>query len=210
MQTLLPGVIGNNNRNSIDSMEGIIVDDTGATGVTILSSNAMTVLKAMCKMAITLGLLDACMGTCLLGIFPGWFVKDAVVAQRIAGTSVLIGCVLLVHAVSMMLEGLLFAVGDAPMVARFYLLNAVLVQFLFGHVRRAGPTLPRVWGAFLAYQVVRASEFGLRLVWNQSMVTKKRQLWSKILDYVQTSHKQNAKELSSDGIVWSSSYDYQI
>ena len=74
---------------------------------------------------------------------------------------------MLVHALSMMFEGVLFATGDARMVARLYLVNAAVVTAGFGALRRRGPTLAACWGAFLAYQVLRASEFGLRVLWNQ-------------------------------------------
>ena len=74
---------------------------------------------------------------------------------------------MLVHALSMMFEGVLFATGDARMVARLYLVNAAVVTVGFGALRRRGPTLAACWGAFLAYQVLRASEFGLRVLWNQ-------------------------------------------
>jgi len=201
MQALIPGVIGNNNRDSFDSMEGLESENqiTDA-GVTVLSPNAMAVLKVMCKMAITLGILDAFTGTSILGFMPRLFTSDILVAQRITSTSLLIGMVLLVHALSMMLEGLLFAVGDAPMVAQFYLFNAAIVQLIFSKVRSSGPTLTRVWGSFLGYQVLRASEFSIRLLWNQRHVMAKKQR-QKIERYV---NKSDSDATSNQTIVWSS------
>ena len=205
MQTLIPGVIRNNYNkdDNIDSLEGIVSDDDGKTdaGVTVLSPNAMMVLKVMCQMAVTLGRCDALIETSILGTLPHWFTSDVIVTLRIATTSTLIGCVLLVHALSVMLEGLLFAVGDASMVAHFYLINAVFCQWLFARVRLS-PTLVRV-GCLLFYQIVRASEFALRLLWNRSspgkVISKKRHLGGLILEYLKKIRDNMLSTKQKDG-----------
>ena len=99
------------------------------------------------------------------------------------------------------------------MVARLYLINAVVVQFGFSAIRAQGPTLPLVWGAFLAYQVLRASEFGLRLLWNQrnpQRIRRKRELWTKVI-FVWARRKlagrRDERGVGAAGPVWTSSYE---
>ena len=94
-------------------------------------------------------------------------------------------------------------------VAKIYTLNSVLVTLVFGAIRARGePQLRLVWGSFLAYQVVRVSQFGLRLIWNQRdrrTIKKKRQIWRWLLKERLSGLQADAADL--DGVVWSTSYE---
>ena len=214
IQTLLPAVMANNDNNSYDSLEGIGDQHDAATtttrgGAIVLSREAMSVLRVMCAAAVGLGVVDAVVGSAIPGLAPFLFTPDAVVAGQIARTAPLIGAVLLVHALSTTLEGVLFATGDAKAVAKIYTLNSVLVTLVFGAIRARGePQLRLVWGSFLAYQVVRVSQFGLRLIWNQRdrrTIKKKRQIWRWLLKERLSGLQADAADL--DGVVWSTSYE---
>ena len=214
IQTLLPAVMANNDNNSYDSLEGIGDQHDAATttrggGARVLSREAMSVLRVMCLAAVGLGAIDAVVGSAIPGLAPFLFTPDAVVAGQIARTAPLVGAVLLVHALSTTLEGVLFATGDAKAVAKIYTLNSVLVTLVFGAIRARGePQLRLVWGSFLAYQVVRVSQFGLRLIWNQRdrrTIKKKRQIWRWLLKERLSGLQADSGDLS--GVVWSTSYE---
>ena len=76
-----------NNADSYDCLEGLGADYDQLATVTVLSPNAVKVLKAMCKIACILGLADAVIGTCLPGLLPQLFTPDAAVACKITQTA---------------------------------------------------------------------------------------------------------------------------
>ena len=101
------------------------------------------------------------------------------------------------------------------MVAKIYALNSVLVTLAFGEIRaRGSPTLPVLWGAFLTYQVVRVSEFGLRILWNQrhpQSVRRKREIWPLMYRWaVKRLRRQRREDPIVDvDVVWTSAYTYE-
>ena len=199
MQTLLPAVV-KNNEDSLDSMSGI------ADGGETLSRRALAVLGAMCGGAVALGAIDALLGGAV-GLVPQLFTDDVRVMAAISATAPLIGATLLVHALSVTLEGVLFATGDAAAVAKIYGLNAVVVSLAFAKLRAAGPTLPRVWGGFLLYNVARVVQFSGRFLWTQREafgVRRKRELPSLFLDLSTGAAASPAAEP-----VWSTDYSYE-
>ena len=74
---------------------------------------------------------------------------------------------LFVHALSVSLEGVLFATNDAQSVAKLYIGNALAMGLAFSWARARGPTLSTVWGGFFLYNIVRCAQFSARLAWNQ-------------------------------------------
>ena len=167
----------------------------------------MSVLRVMCAAAVGLGVVDAVVGSAI----PAsrlLFTPDAVVAGQIARTAPLIGAVLLVHALSTTLEGVLFATGDAKAVAKIYTLNSVLVTLVFGAIQPAAASVTARLGLVPRLPGGASLQFGLRLIWNQRdrrTIKKKRQIWRWLLKERLSGLQADAADL--DGVVWSTSYE---
>ena len=101
-------------------------------------------------------------------LLPGLFTKSAAVASTWRPGADPALCLLL-HALSNMLEGVLFATGDLKFFSRQYPASSIAVFFLFAKQRAsaAAPTLSDVWGSFVVYQVLRCAQCGLRVALNQ-------------------------------------------
>ena len=168
MQALLPAVASNNAVSSLDSCLGLGDAAVVKTdGPQVLSTNAVAVLRAMIGGALALGLIDAALATAGPVLFPGAFTADALVAAEIRKTAPIVGACLFVHALSVSLEGVLFATNDAKSVAKLYIGNALAMGLAFSWARARGPTLSTVWGGFFLYNIVRCAQFSARLAWNQ-------------------------------------------
>ena len=104
------------------------------------------------------GGLDAALAGSLPVLLPGLFTKSAAVAQHMATGAPTLALRLLLHALSNMLEGVLFATGDLKFFSRQYPASSIAVFFLFAKQRAsaAAPTLSDVWGSFVVYQVPAA------------------------------------------------------
>ena len=81
----------NADSDSYDCFEGLGASYNQAVEATVLSPNAVRVLKAMCKVACLLGLADSIIGTCLPGLLPQLFTPDTAVAWKITQTAPIIG-----------------------------------------------------------------------------------------------------------------------
>ena len=68
-----------------------------------------------------------------------------------------------------------------------------------------------MWGAFLTYQVVRVTQFGLRLIWNQRdprKIRRKRQIWGWMWRWSSKRLAgQRDTDINPDDVVWSSSWE---
>ena len=134
-----------------------------------LNRSAWTLVKCVGAMGLVLGGLDAALAGSLPVLLPGLFTKSAAVAQHMATGAPTLALCLLLHALSNMLEGVLFATGDLKFFSRQYPASSIAVFFLFAKQRAsaAAPTLSDVWGSFVVYQVLRCAQCGLRVALNQ-------------------------------------------
>ena len=138
---LLPQSPSNNAVSSLDSCLGLGDAAVVKTdGPQVLSTNAVAVLRAMIGGGPALGLIDAALATAGPVLFPGAFTADALVAAEIRKTAPIVGACLFVHALSVSLEGVLFATNDAQSVAKLYIGNALAMGLAFSWARARGPT----------------------------------------------------------------------
>ena len=103
-----------------------------------LNRAAWTLVKCVGAMGLVLGGLDAALAGALPVLLPGLFTKSAAVAQHMATGGPTLALCLLLHALSNMLEGVLFATGDLKFFSRQYPASSIAVFFLFAKQRAAG------------------------------------------------------------------------
>jgi len=92
------------------------------------------------------------------------FTRDQAVRAAVLGVAPLMGFGLLLHCTTLMLEGVLLASGRGPWLAKVYWFNSVVFVSGLVFASRFSPGLSLVWGAMVAFQVFRLSEFSTR-VW---------------------------------------------
>ena len=120
-------------------------------------------------MGVVLGGLDAALAGSLPVALPMLFTRSPHVANQMALAAPILSLCLLLHALSNMLEGILFATKDVEFFSRMYPASSVVVMLLFARQRSAtvAPILSEVWYTFFVYQGLRFLQCAWRVVQNQ-------------------------------------------
>ena len=162
MQSLLPAALAD---PSGANAEGV----PGGAPSRRLNRRAWSLVKCVGVMGIVLGGLDAALAGSLPVALPWLFTKSEAVATQMELAAPTLAMCLLLHALSNMLEGILFATKDSSFFSRMYPASSVAVIFLFAQQRSAGekPVLQEVWRTFFIYQCLRFVQCLLRVAQNQ-------------------------------------------
>lgn len=164
VQNLLPATI-----QSEPSSDSTSIGESTEHRIGFLTQDARRLVKVVSGAALTLGVINAIAGTCLPLFSPGLFTSVVEVIKEMKGIAFLVGGSLLFHALSGTLEGVLFATGDTAFLSFVYLLNSMVAFGAFAMIRNAAKctTLATVWSTYVFYQVVRCTQFFLRILYNQ-------------------------------------------
>jgi len=128
-----------------------------------LGAKSKSVVKGALVAAATLGGLDAVCAAALPTCLPTLFSGDAAVHAALAKTAPYLGLSLAVHGLSSAAEGTMLATRDTAVLGGLYALDAAVVVAAFlACARRAAP-LNAVWRTFLGYQLLRCTQFALRV-----------------------------------------------
>jgi len=130
--------------------------------VVVVNEGTRAVVKGACKAALFLGLVDALLAFVLPSCHAGLFTRDSHVVASLAACAPALGLSLLFHGASSAFEGALLAVRDAKRLGLLYALDAAAVICVFAALAAQGAALPQIWAVYVAYQVLRATQFGLR------------------------------------------------
>ena len=128
-----------------------------------LGAASRRVVKGALLAALVLGGVDALAATGLPSSFPGLFCGDAVVAAHLKATAPYLGLCLLIHGFSSAMEGTMLGTQDDVTLGTLYAVDAALVVGAFFHLAATAAPLAAIWKTFLGYQVLRSTQFGIRV-----------------------------------------------
>lgn len=128
-----------------------------------LGAASRRVVKGALLAALFLGGVDALAATGLPSSFPGLFCGDAVVAAHLKATAPYLGLCLLFHGFSSAMEGTMLGTQDDVTLGSLYAVDAALVVGAFFHLAATAAPLAAIWKTFLGYQVLRSTQFGIRV-----------------------------------------------
>lgn len=139
-------------------------DGSESDRVIELGKTARSLVTAMAGVALVLGGLDAIAAMALPMFLPHLFTSSSAVAQALFQTAPYMALTLTIHSLASMLEGVLFATGDAKFLGVVYPINCVLVT---GACVLAGKALNLnlLWAIYVGSVAGRFLEFGLKYLW---------------------------------------------
>jgi Na+-driven multidrug efflux pump len=128
-----------------------------------LGPKSRAVVKGAVAAALVLGGLDAVMAWGLPAGLPTLFSRDPAVHSALRRTAPYLGSALMVHGLSSATEGTMLANRDAGVLGGLYAFDAAVVVAAFFAVARAAGPVTSVWRVFLGYNLLRCSQFALRV-----------------------------------------------
>ena len=132
-------------------------------GSRALGPRSRAVVKGAVVTAAALGGVDALAAAALPTYAPKLFSGDPAVALALRNTAPYLGASLAVHGLSSAMEGTMLATGDAAVLGALYAADAAVVVSVFFALAKNAGALSAVWKTFLAYQLLRCSQFALRV-----------------------------------------------
>lgn len=129
-----------------------------------MTTSAKRLVKSLLGASVGLGALNAVIAAGIPLFASRIFTSDAGVAALMAGVAPWMAGILLFHAVSTLLEGVLFSTGDGAFLGKLYPINSALVCSMFYFLRRTQRvSLPTLWATMLLYNIGRVVQFSYRL-----------------------------------------------
>lgn len=161
VQAYLPGVLS----RTPEPVQSKVVTVSKARIVRLnLNTASINMLKAIGGVTICLSLLDALLAYGLPTDLPFLFSPDLGVQANMKAIAPINACVLTVHAISMVLQGVMLAQRDAKALASIYAVCSIVFSTLFMALRKSPALeLKKVWYLFYTYQITRAVLFTLRV-----------------------------------------------
>lgn len=172
VQSLLPSALGSTNATSTAAGPSSVVDDpdddSGDTKPSrVLTHQAWSLVRAVSVTGFALGTIDALCGGAIPRFLPNLFTNSPAVAAAMVSAAPLVAGSLALHALTNMLEGILFATRDNGFFSNVYTMNSLLMMGIFALMRSHSPSLEMVWLAYLGYQGLRFAECLIRVAMNQ-------------------------------------------
>ena len=172
VQSLLPAALLSHSINdSSSSSSSSASDKQPASTDRRLNERGWALVQCVGVLGLALGVADALVAGGLPVALPHLFTRSSAVARQMAVGAPLLALCLTLHALSNMLEGILFATKDLSFFSRIYPASSVAAFLLFSRQRASAGggilTLPEVWRTFLVYQVIRCLQCAARVAFNQ-------------------------------------------
>ena len=137
-----------------------------------LNRRGCALIKYIGAMGMLLSLADAAFAGALPVMLPHLFTRSPAVIKLMAHGAPTLSLCLAMHALSNILEGILFATKDEQFFSCIYPTSSIIVVILFLRQRNTSisPGLNKVWGTFVIYQALRFAQCFWRVLQNQSTI----------------------------------------
>lgn len=133
-----------------------------------VSAQAKRLVKSLVGAAAGLGAINAVVAGSIPLVVPGFFTSNLEVMQTMSVIAPWMMGILLFHAVSTLLEGTLFAIGDGAFLGKLYPVNSAIVCSVFWLLQQTGNvSLTSLWATMLCYNFGRCMQFAARFAYNQ-------------------------------------------
>jgi Na+-driven multidrug efflux pump len=154
-QTFLPGLI---------YQKSVLMSKAGATSSTVTNPDLRTLLKRLLLISSVVGTVNCFAGRIVALNSGQTFSNDAALVKLMSTVSPFMGLASLFHPFAMCLEGSIIAASDTKFLVGTYVLSlfVLLTQLKFICKDFLG-----VWRCLLVFQLLRMSQFGVR-VWKQT------------------------------------------
>lgn len=126
--------------------------------------NARTLVKRLILLSSIAGVVNAICGRFIASSSGGTFTTDSALIDSMSTVSPFMGLALLLHPITMALEGSIIAANDAGYLVGTYVLSLTV---LLSQLRFLCKDFLGVWHGILVFQFIRITQFGLR-VWRRT------------------------------------------
>ncbi|KAL9181056.1 hypothetical protein ACHAXT_009861 [Thalassiosira profunda] len=135
-------------------------------------NNARTLLKRILLISTIAGVINCVAGRTIAHTSGGTFTTDASLVSLMSHVSPFMGLALLLHPLTMALEGSIIAANDAKYLVGTYGLSLIV---LLSQLRFVCRDFLGVWHGILVFQMIRITQFGAR-VWKRTASNKKSKI----------------------------------
>jgi len=168
-QTFLPGLFY---RKSLEEKEEDTNDTTAPQRTTSSSdsNDARTLVKRLLLISSTMGIVNCISGRWIALNAGSTFTSNAALVSLMSHVSPFMGLALLLHPLTMALEGSIIAASDSGYLVGTYVAS---ILALLGWLKFICKDFLGVWHGILVFQALRISQFGVR-VWRRTASNRKR------------------------------------
>ena len=169
-QTFLPGLFY---RKSLEEEKEDTTNDDTTAQITTPSSDgndARTLVKRLLLISSTMGVVNCISGRWIALNAGATFTSNAALVSLMSHVSPFMGLALLLHPLTMALEGSIIAASDSGYLVGTYVAS---ILALLGWLKFICKDFLGVWHGILVFQALRISQFGLR-VWRRTASNRKR------------------------------------
>ena len=161
-QTFLPGLFY---RKSLQEKEAANND----VGSTAELNDARTLVKRLLLISSTMGIVNCLFGRYFAHTSGSTFTSDSALVSLMSHVSPFMGLALLLHPLTMALEGSIIAASDANYLVGTYVASIIA---LLSWLKFICKDFTGVWHGILVFQMLRISQFGYR-VWRRTASKRK-------------------------------------
>ena len=133
-------------------------------------NNARTLLKRLLLLSSIAGIVNCILGRYIAHNSGGTFTTDTSLVSLMARVSPFMGLALLLHPLTMALEGSIIAASDAGYLVGTYVVSLIVLLAQLKFICR---DFIGVWHSLLLFQSIRITQFGAR-VWKRTASEKKK------------------------------------
>ena len=152
---------------TVQSVLPQVNQESAATNSRRLTPSARKLVKALLSAAVVIGAINAFVAGSIPLFLTHIFTSDTAVAAQMTATAPLVMGILLFHALSTALEGVLFTSGDSKFLGNIYPINCAVTATVFLYARSKRASLFTLWSIMFGYNVCRVFEFAARTLYNQ-------------------------------------------
>jgi len=168
-QTFLPGLFYRKGLQEREKESDIITTSkTAISGDSDDDKNARTLLKRLLLLSSIAGIINCIAGRYIANTSGRTFTTDSSLVSLMSHVSPFMGLALMLHPLTMALEGSIIAAGDAGYLVGTYAASLVV---LLGQLKFVCKDFLGVWHGILIFQLIRITQFGVR-VWKRTASSK--------------------------------------
>ena len=165
-QTFLPGLFYKKSLQGAETASAVAATEASTNRDD--DKNARTLLKRLLIIASISGTVNCVAGRWIANNSGGTFTTDSSLVSLMSHVSPFMGLALLLHPLTMALEGSIIAGRDAGYLVGTYVLSVLV---LLGQLKFVTTDFLGVWHAILLFQGIRITQFGAR-VWKRTASSK--------------------------------------
>jgi len=166
-QTFLPGLFYQKEENKATDI-GTISTSTADTSDGSNDGNTRTLLKRLLVLSSVSGIVNCFFGRCIAQYSGKAFTSNVALVSLMSHVSPFMGLGLLLHPLTMALEGSIIASGDSGYLVGTYV---AVILVLLGQLKFICKDFLGVWHGILIFQALRILQFGFR-VWQRTASSK--------------------------------------